>query len=100
MQEVSLHDLIIEIHALDRKLQTLEEKYSLLSEDFYQLYEAGRLRDEELDEIDEFGQWAAMYRMRTRRLAQYAQAKSPLFVSNPRANSIILNPHPAMPELA
>ena len=70
MNEVSLHDLIIDIHGLDRKLQTLEEKYNLLSEDFYQLYEAGRLRDEELDEIDEFGQWASLYRMRTRRVAQ------------------------------
>ncbi|MFN8490299.1 MAG: hypothetical protein U0350_22115 [Caldilineaceae bacterium] len=100
MNEVSLHDLIIEIHALDRKLQTLEEKYSLLSEDFYQLYEAGRLRDEELDEIDEFGQWAAMYRMRTRRIAQYVQAKNSLLVSHSQANGVILKPHPAIPELA
>lgn len=69
--KLSLHDLILEIHELDRKLHALEEKYNLLSADFYQLYEDSRLRDDEIDAIDELGGWAAWYRMRTRRVAQH-----------------------------
>jgi hypothetical protein len=71
MQPMPLRDLISDIHALDRELQRLEEKYNLLSEDFYQLYETGRLRDEVVvEEIDDYGRWAALYRMRLRRKAQ------------------------------
>ncbi|HSN75564.1 MAG TPA: hypothetical protein VL334_10855 [Anaerolineae bacterium] len=71
-----LRDLISDIHALDRELQRLEEKYNLLSEDFYQLYETGRLRDEVVvEEIDDYGRWAALYRMRSRRKVQWDQAQ-------------------------
>jgi hypothetical protein len=92
---ISLHDLIVEIHALDRKLQVLEEKYNVLSADFYQLYEAGQLRDEEVEEIDEFGRWAAWYRMRIRRLAQYDALKSAFLAQGTRPHSIVLKPHKA-----
>jgi hypothetical protein len=70
-----LRDLISDIHALDRELQRLEEKYNLLSEDFNQLYETGRLRDDVVEEIDDYGRWAALYRMRLRRKEQYDQVK-------------------------
>jgi hypothetical protein len=76
MQPIPLRDLISDIHALDRELQRLEEKYDLLSEDFYQLYDTGRLRDEVVvEEIDDYGRWAALYRMRLRRKAQWDQAQ-------------------------
>lgn len=91
--KLSLHDLILEIHELDRKLHTLEEKYNLLSADFYQLYEDGRLRDDEIDEIDELGRWAAWYRMRTRRVAQYDTIKNAFISNGAQINSIILKPH-------
>lgn len=67
MQTSTLHDLITDIHALDRELQRFEEKYNLLSEDFYKLYTEGRLRDEAVEEIDEYGRWAALFHMRLRR---------------------------------
>ena len=80
--KLSLHNLILEIHELDRKLQSLEEKYNLLSADFYQLSEAGRLRDDEIDEIDDRGRWAAWYRMRARRVAQYDTRKDAFITKN------------------
>jgi hypothetical protein len=98
MQNVSLHDLILDIHELDRKLQVLEAKYGLLSADFFQLYEAGQLRDEEVEEIDEFGQWAALYRMRARRVAQYEKMKDVYIVAQSQANGIVLKPYAATPE--
>jgi hypothetical protein len=100
MPKVSLHDLIIDIHELDRKLQALEAKYNLLSEDFYQLYVAGRLRDEEVEEIDEFGQWAALYRMRIHRVAQYNKMKNAFLSDQSHSNGIVLKPYAATPELA
>ena len=98
--KLSLHDLIVEIHALDRKLQTLEEKYSLLSEDFYQLYEAGRFRDDELEEIDELGRWAAWWRMRTRRVTQYEAMKNAFFAQTAHSTGIALKPYSPLREVA
>lgn len=66
---MTLHELIQDIHALDRELQKYEEKYGLLSEDFYELYVSGVLRDENVEEIDDYGNWAAFYKMRERREA-------------------------------
>ncbi len=97
--KVSLHDLIVEIHELDRKLHALEEKYNLLSADFYQLYEAGRLRDDEIEEIDELGRWAAWYRMRVRRITQYDAVKNAFFTKSTQGNGISLKPHQALSEV-
>jgi len=97
---LSMHDLIVEIHELDRRLHALEEKYSLLSADFYQLYEDGRLQDDELAEIDELGRWAAWYRMRARRIAQYEANKELFFAKNAQGNRVILKPHQALSKVA
>lgn len=98
--KLSIHDLIVEIHELDRRLHALEEKYSLLSADFYQLYEDGRLQDDELAEIDELGRWAAWYRMRARRIAQYEVNKDLFFAQSAQGNRVILKPHQALSAVA
>ena len=72
---MTLYELIQDIHALDRELQRYEEKYGLLSQDFYQLYISGLLRDEEVEEINDYGSWAAFYRMRQRRKRKYDELK-------------------------
>lgn len=80
---MTLSEVIQDIHALNAELETFEKKYGVLSEDFYQLYEAGKLRDEELEEIDDYGAWAASFRIRRRRME-----------SNPTSN-IIASPRRA-----
>jgi hypothetical protein len=70
---MTLPEVIQDIHALNAELETFEKKYGVLSEDFYQLYEAGKLRDEELEEIDDYGAWAASFRIRRRRMELYHQ---------------------------
>ncbi|MDW8316986.1 MAG: hypothetical protein RMN53_03935 [Anaerolineae bacterium] len=92
MQSIPLRDLIADIHALDRELQRLEEKYNLLSEDFYQLYEAGLLRDEVVEEIDDYGRWAALYRMRLRRKQQYDEMKRTALQALVPQQSAVLEP--------
>lgn len=93
MSDVNMHDLIVDIHALDRELQKFEEKYTVFSEDFYAIYQSGKLRDENVEEIDEYGRWAALYRMRLRRKQQYDQNKSDWLDSSKRGEQISLIPH-------
>jgi hypothetical protein len=73
MRIMTLEEAIRDIHALNRELEAFEEKYELLSKDFYELYIRGKLRDEEIEEIDEYGQWAALYRMKLHRESLYEE---------------------------
>ena len=93
-----LHDLIVDIHALDTELRRYEEKYNLLSEDFYSLYELGLLRDETVEESDEYGQWAGLYRMRLRRKELYNQEKVQIVHENAPQSTVVLKPY-AVPEV-
>ncbi|MGQ9554818.1 MAG: hypothetical protein ACUVWR_11965 [Anaerolineae bacterium] len=68
---MTLADVIRDIHILNRELEAYEEKYGLLSKDFYELYIQGKLPDEKIEEIDEYGQWAAAYRMKLHRESVY-----------------------------
>ena len=58
----TLHELIHSIGNIERELQVFEHKYSLLSDEFYQLFTSGELS--EFDENDryrmDFIEWAAL----------------------------------------
>lgn len=68
---MTLEELIQDIHALNRELESYESKYGLLSQDFYELYTNGELPDEEVEQIDEYGRWAAFYRIKLEREVAY-----------------------------
>lgn len=68
---MTLEELIRDIHALSRELEVYEKKYGLLSKDFYALYASGHLPDEEIEQIDEYGRWAAFYQIKVAREAAY-----------------------------
>lgn len=67
------HELVIEMKLLERRLTLYEEKYGVLSEDFYAALMAGRL--ERFDEYDEsrvdFSRWKGIYETWLRRKAKY-----------------------------
>ncbi len=96
---MTLHELIQDIHALDRELQKFEEKYGLLS-DFYELYVSGVLRDENIEEIDDYGSWAAFYRMRERRKHKYDELKESMLraLQTSAEESVALIPYAASAE--
>jgi hypothetical protein len=71
---MTLEQVIQDIHTLTSELETFEKKYAILSEDFYRLYLAGELRDEEPEEIQTYGKWAAFYETRQHRLELYHRA--------------------------
>ena len=68
---ITLAELIQDIHTLNRELEFYESKYALLSKDFYELYINGKLPDEAVEQIDEYGRWAAFYKIKLEREAAY-----------------------------
>jgi len=51
-----------------------EQKYGLLSEASYRVYQQGQLRDEDPDEIQEYMEWSGWHEIRQDRCQRYEQA--------------------------
>ncbi len=60
--ELSLDDILEDLHAAERICQEYERKYGVLTEDFYQLYVNG-----ELECHKDFGMWAAYHEIKKHR---------------------------------
>jgi len=72
---MEIHELIVEMKLLERRLTLYEEKYGVLSEDFYNALMAGDLAH--YDEYDEtrgdFSRWKGIYETWLRRKNDYTQ---------------------------
>jgi len=70
---MGIHELIIEIELLERRLTLYEGKYGVLSEDFYAALTSGKLAH--YDEYDEaradFSRWKGIYETWLRRKQDY-----------------------------
>jgi hypothetical protein len=70
---MEIHELIVEMKLLERRLTLYEEKYGVLSEDFYAALMAGEL--EQYDAFDEtradFSRWKGIYETWLRRKEAY-----------------------------
>lgn len=70
---MEVHELVIEMKLLERRLTLYEEKYGVLSEDFYAALMSGQLA--QYDEYDEtradFSRWKGIYEMWLRRKQAY-----------------------------
>jgi len=70
---MEIHELVIEIKLLERRLTLYEEKYGVLSEDFYGALMSGKLAD--YDAYDEsradFSRWKGIYETLRRRKDTY-----------------------------
>ncbi|PKO21863.1 MAG: hypothetical protein CVU38_12470 [Chloroflexi bacterium HGW-Chloroflexi-1] len=67
-------DLMRDIYEAEAAQRWFEQKYSLLSETFYRLYEQGLLRDEDSAEIREYLEWAGWYEIYQDRRVRYDHA--------------------------
>ena len=67
------HELVIEMKLLERRITLYEEKYGVLSEDFYHALVAGELsRYDEFDETRaDFSRWEGVYETWLRRKKAY-----------------------------
>lgn len=84
---MQLHELVIEMKLLERRLSLYEEKYGVLSEDFYTALMAGKLAL--YDDFDEtrtdFSRWKGIYETWRRRKASYdSQLQAQDFVTTLR----------------
>ena len=70
---MEVHELVIEMKLLERRLTLYEEKYGVLSEDFYAALMSGKLVD--YDAYDEsradFSRWKGIYETLRRRKDAY-----------------------------
>lgn len=81
---MEIHELVVEMKLLERRLTLYEEKYGVLSQDFYAALMAGKL--ERYDEFDEsradFSRWKGTYETWLRRKQAYdEQLKKQDFVA-------------------
>lgn len=72
---MEIHELVIEMKLLERRLTLYEEKYGVLSEDFYTALTAGKLSH--YDAYDEtradFSRWKGIYESWRRRKQAYSE---------------------------
>ena len=70
---MDIHELVIEMKLLERRMTLYEEKYGILSEDFYAALTTGKL--ERYDAYDEtradFSRWKGIYQIWLRRKKTY-----------------------------
>ncbi|MBI2928909.1 MAG: hypothetical protein HYY24_24870 [Verrucomicrobia bacterium] len=70
---MEIHELVIEMKLLERRLTLYEEKYGVLSQDFHAALTAGKLAH--YDEFDEtradFSRWKGIYETWQRRKQAY-----------------------------
>ena len=72
---MEIHELVVEMKLLERRLTLYEEKYGVLSEDFYKALFAGNLaRYDEYDETrTDFSRWKGIYETWLRRKRSYTE---------------------------
>ena len=75
---MDIHELVVEMKLLERRMTLFEEKYGILSEDFYEALMAGKLdRYDEYDESrSDFSRWKGIYETWQRRKQAYREGLS------------------------
>ena len=73
MAALTLQEIITDIHALYKDLETCERKYGVLSETFYELYTGGEEPEDDAWVLD-WADWAGAYKILLRRQEQYRRA--------------------------
>ncbi len=71
MSTMSLMQIIQDIHAMDEELWHYENRYGLRTPYFYELYQAGKLQDEDPVEARDYADWAACYDIKRHREELY-----------------------------
>ncbi len=63
---MNIEELLQDIHGLNKRMQELEKKYSMLSEDMFTLYRLG-----ELEQSQDLIRWVGYYELRQGRQRSY-----------------------------
>ena len=71
---MELRQLVREIHWIEWQLRSFEDKYGLLSQDFYEAMESGQLSefdDDESTQFTDFIEWHGLYKLLLSRQRTY-----------------------------
>ena len=71
MNTLTLSDILDDIRAAEEGLHRFERRYWISSDDFYTLYQSGKLDDGE--NVEDFSEWAGHYKLRQKRQAALDQ---------------------------
>jgi len=71
---IDAEELLRDIYQAEAAVRWFEQKYGLLSEAFYRLYQHGKLRDEEPAEIRQYLGWAGWWEIYQDRRQRYQAA--------------------------
>jgi len=77
--EMTLYELIEDLHALRARTYAYERRYGVTSQDFFSLYRQGLLDDVGFEQSAELVRWASAYEMQMEREAKFA-ARSRAFI--------------------
>ncbi len=92
---MTLEEILQDIHGLDGRLQELEQRYGVLSEDLYTLYRLG-----ELEQSRDLIRWVGYYELRQERQRAYTAALRERLLTLRQASAgapIPLRPHLTVP---
>ncbi len=67
---MDIHDILLDIHALEQELLCFEQKFGIRSETFYAAHISGEEPEDDSWVLD-FGEWASVYRTWLARQAEY-----------------------------
>lgn len=87
-QQMTLQDIIADIHALQEDLEVYERKYGILSETFYESYMAGEEPDDDAWVLD-WSDWAGAYKILLRRQEQYRRTIQGIREQTPAIGDLI-----------
>jgi hypothetical protein len=71
MEQMTLAEIIQDIHAMDEELWHYESRYGLRTQYFLELYTAGQLHDEDPLATRDYTDWAACYEIKRHREELY-----------------------------
>ena len=74
MEQMTLTEVVQDIHAMDEELWHYESRYGLRTRYFLELYEAGQLHDEDSLQTRDYSDWAACYEIKQHREQLYEVA--------------------------
>lgn len=74
MEQMTLAEVIQDIHAMDEELWHYESRYGLRTQYFFELYKTGQLHDEDPLQTRDYTDWAACYEIKRHREELYETA--------------------------
>lgn len=87
-EEMTLQDIIADVHALHEDMEVYERKYGILSETFYEAYMNGEEPEDDSWVLD-WSDWAGVYKIWLRRQEQYRRTIQVLRETTPAISNVI-----------